>query len=94
MVNWIFSYKVPVDWMASTLIEIAIIKMLAGTTIAYLKNEHALIKKFSGSMSCFKQDWEIGIEDDTPLKGAVSLIYRPGKRKKYLDVSSEIFEAD
>lgn len=80
-INWVFGYVHAVNWLGSTLLELAIVESLVGTTEDFDESEELLLEKFAIALKKFNADAPFGINGES-LRDCIRLVQR-AKFKKY-----------
>lgn len=95
--NWVFSYKVPVEWFHSVMIETSIIKLFSDLYIhqpQYLNSKTGIVNALSEALGIFNQNMCLGFDDNMeltiPLKDSIRIWVRPQGSQSPKDVTNEI----
>jgi hypothetical protein len=81
-IAWIFGYTCTIDWLGSTMVDLAIFEQTLRIRESVLGNRMKLINIFFKALRKFDGDYPIGCEEDkgTRLKDAITLVTRPRGR--------------
>jgi hypothetical protein len=81
-IAWIFGYTCTIDWVGSTMVDLAIFEHTLRIRDAALGNRINLINTFVKALRKFDGNYPIGCEEDkgTYLKDAITLVTRPRGR--------------
>lgn len=92
-VRWVFGYSVAIDWLNSTLVDIAIIDAIATLNDEhdFDTNEEILIGAFAFALSRFSPDHILG--DDTPICECIHLLHKPKHARNAVDLTEKLIAA-
>jgi len=78
-IPWIFGYTCEIDWITSTLIDLAIFEKMTTLSPADLGSRRKIIRAFARSLKRFDGDFIIGKKGrkNVPLKNAITLVVKP-----------------
>lgn len=81
-IPWIFGYTCEIDWMTSTLIDLAIFENMTTMKSANLNSRTKIINAFVHSLKRFDGDFIIGRKEgrEIALKNAITLVVKPRGR--------------
>ena len=88
-INWVFGYVHAVNWLGSTLLEVAIVEALVGTSAEVDETEDRLLSTFARALGKFNPNAPFGANDE-PLRECIRLIQRPKFKKYPVDLTSVI----
>lgn len=93
--RWIFGYTCSIEWMASTMIDLAIFEHLMELREADLNTKDKIINSFARALRRFNGDYPIGqnLNGRVPLKDAISLVVQSkGKGIKPQEETQKLLE--
>lgn len=81
-IPWIFGYTCEIDWITSTLIDLAIFENMTTMKTTDLNNRTKIINAFARSLKRFDGNFIIGkkVGNDVALKNAITLVVKPRGR--------------
>lgn len=81
-IAWIFGYSCEIDWLGSTILDLAVFENMMRLKEDDLKNRNKIINAFVKSLKKFDCDYTIGARDGEkiPLKDAITLVTKPRGR--------------
>jgi len=88
-INWVFGYTRAINWLGSTLLEVAIVESLVGTTDDFDQNEDLLLETFGMALRKFNADAPFGANGE-PLRDCIRLIQRAKFKKYPADLTSDV----
>lgn len=89
--RWVFAYRHSVNWLASQLVELAILEELVFAEQGYADDQNELLKLFARALNKFNPSSPMG-EDGEPLSDCISLIQR-AKYKRYPEnITNDLIE--
>jgi hypothetical protein len=90
-IAWIFGYTCEIDWLTSTIIDVAIFERLTRLTETQLSSKSKIIKAFAEALTRFNGDYLIGTHngDKIPLKESITLVTKPRGQGKVSQDSTE-----
>jgi len=88
-INWVFGYTRSIDWLASVLLELAIVESLVGTTAEFDENEYLLLETISSALRKFNPNAAFGSNSE-PLLECIRLVQRPKFKQYPIDLTSKL----
>ncbi|WP_270821360.1 hypothetical protein [Aeromonas sp. QDB14] len=96
--NWVFSYKVPVSWFFSAMIETSIVKVFSEIYIRnpqQLNSKAGILSAFSEALGIFDHSAMLGFDDNfnyvIPLKDSIRIWVRAQGARNPQDATMEFF---
>jgi len=76
---WIFGYTCEIDWLTSTVIDVAILERLTRLSDGQLKSRTTIVRSFADALKRFSGDYLLGSYNGgrVPLKKSISLVTKP-----------------
>lgn len=78
-ITWIFGYTCEIDWLTSTMIDVAILDRMTGMASRQLESRQKIVSAFTGALKRFNGKYLIGEQDrrKIPLADSITLITKP-----------------
>jgi hypothetical protein len=89
--TWIFGYTCEIDWLTSTIIDVAIFERLTRLSYSQLSSRATIINAFARALKRFDGEYLIGKRngDKIPLKESITLVTKPRGQGKAPQDSTE-----
>jgi hypothetical protein len=93
--NWVYSYRNYINWMATMIIDLAILEQIYIKNKNPLKSKEKIISAFFNALNCFNPNWKMAQDEnghDVDLKSTISLAIRPQGAKQVYDVTENLLD--
>jgi hypothetical protein len=93
---WMMGYKGAVDWLTSTLIDLAVIESMLGINKRHINDRDKIFEKFTQAIARFNPKYHIAEdrkENPMTLLETLSLVIHPrGQGKQPIDMISALYD--